>query len=231
MGRLVVALLLTGAISPAIAQQQPERVSPVAPEDGAAIGKKPRFVVSAPGGDLDKLRFRIELSADGFQSIAYLFDQKESAQGWAVTTLPDGSAAEAYFPKEALRGGDYRWRASSWDGLDWKTGGETFRLRIDDVPPADVEAVMLRRMPGASCVHVDWHPVTLDRDGRPEQIAQYHVYRYTAKGAMQPIRPFEAGRTPALQFDDCDPEAIASPILYYRVVAEDTAGNIPGRRY
>jgi hypothetical protein len=48
---------------------------------------------------------------------------------------------------------------------------------------------------------------------------------------MQPIRPFEAGRTPALQFDDCDADAAKSEILYYRVVAEDTAGNIPGRRF
>lgn len=231
MGRLVVALVILGAVLPAIAQRQPEHVSPVAPENGASTGKKPRFVVSAEGADVEKLRFRIQLSADGFKSIAYAFDQKEDPQGWAVTALPGQSPAGAYFPKEPLRGGDYLWRVSSWDGLGWKDGSETFRLRIDDVPPADVEGVMLRRPPGAACVHVEWRPVTVDRDGRPEQIAQYHVYRYAAKGAMQPIRPFEAGRTPTLQFEDCDAETAASPILYYKVVAEDTAGNIPGRRY
>lgn len=229
--RLVAALLVAVAFGPALAQEQPERVSPVEPANGASTGKKPRFVVSAPGADVEKLRFRIELSADGFKSTAYTFDQKADPGGWAMTVLPDQSVVEVYFPKQPLGGGDYAWRVASWDGLSWKDGTETFRLRIDDIPPADVEGVTLARQPGTACVRVEWHPVTLDRDGRPEQIAQYHVYRYAAKGAMQPIRPFEAGRTPGLRFDDCDTEAAASPILYYRVVAEDTAGNIPGRRF
>jgi hypothetical protein len=115
--------------------------------------------------------------------------------------------------------------------LSWKTSADRFRIRIDDVPPADVDGVTVHRDAGTDCLRVRWRAVTVDRDGRPERVAVYHVYRYTARGPTQPIRPFEAGSSPSLEFDDCAPAVAGQPILFYRVVAEDEAGNIAGRKF
>lgn len=225
-----VVLLLAAHVS-VRALEQPERLLPETPKDGASVGKKPRFALRAEGGDAQKLRYRIELSRDGFETIAYTFDQLKEPNGWAYTELPDGTPGAVYFSRQALAGGDYLWRVASWDGLSWRDGHGMSRLQVDDVPPGEVEDVRMSRSQQVPCVHITWNPVAVDRDGRPERVAAYHVYRYTAKGTTHPIRPFEAGATPELQYDDCDPAALTKPILYYRVVAEDEAGNIPGRRY
>ena len=45
------------------------------------------------------------------------------------------------------------------------------------------------------------------------------------------MRPFEIGVTAALQLDDCDFDALKAPVLFYRVVAQDEAGNVPGRKF
>jgi hypothetical protein len=221
----VVAATVAGA------QQQPKAVSPEAPPDGASVGTKPRFVIRVEGGDVEKLKFRIELSRDDFKTTAYTFDGLKDDNGWAVTALADQGAGAVYFSPKPLAGGGYLWRVASWDGLSWMDGDRRFRIQIDDVPPADVDGVRMTRNPEGSCVRIRWEPVTTDRDGGPERIAQYHVYRYTARGSTQPIRLFEAGRTAELEFEDCDAAALNKPILFYRIVAEDQAGNIPGRKF
>jgi hypothetical protein len=120
---------------------------------------------------------------------------------------------------------------ASWDGLSWKDGDGAFRLQIDDVPPGDVDGLRMARDPASACVHLTWQPLLNDLEGRAERVARYHVYRYAAKGPTHPIRPFEAGETTSLAFDDCDVAALKKAILFYRVVAEDEAGNIPGRKF
>jgi hypothetical protein len=229
-GAYAGALALLVASS-ADAQQQPKSVSPDAPKDGASVGKKPRLYVRVEGGDVEKLRFRIELSRDEFKTIAYTFDQLKDDDGWAATVLDDQSPGAVYFVRQPLAGGSYVWRVASWDGLSWMDGANRFRIQVDDVPPADVDGVRMNRAPGGSCVRISWEPVTTDRDGGPERVARYHVYRYAAKGATHPIRPFEAGETAELAFEDCDASFLDKPVLFYRVVAEDEAGNIPGRKF
>ena len=225
------ALPIALAWLPATAQQQPTSLAPESPRDGASVGTKPRFVVRAMGTDVEKLRFRIELSADAFRTIAYTFDQLKDTNGWAYTVLDDQSPGAVYFARQPLAGGDYVWRVASWDGLSWKESSDRFRVRIDDVPPADVDGVLVWRDAKTGCVRISWSAVTTDRDGRDERVAVYHVYRYASKGPTQPIRSYEAGVTPSLDFDDCDAEAAKKPTLFYRVVAEDEAGNIAGRRF
>jgi hypothetical protein len=215
----------------AVAQQQPTTLALETPRDGASVAKKPRFVVRVSGADVEKLRFKIELSGDEFKTIAYTFDQRKDPSGWAVTALADQTPGAAYFPRQPLAGGDYLWRVASWDGLSWKEGGDRFRVQIDDVPPEDVDGVRMTRDPGGACVRLTWQPVVSDRDGRPERVAMYHVYRYAAKGPTHPIRPFQAGETTGFTFEDCDAASLKKPVLFYRVVAEDEAGNIPGRRF
>ena len=230
MARAVAAIVL-GVCLPALAQQQPAGLSPASPPDGASVGKKPRFLIRVDGGEIEKLKFRIEMSTDAFHTLAYTFDQARERNGWALTVLEDQSPGAVYFSRQELAGGDYVWRVASWDGLSWKESGDRFRLRIDDVPPADVDGVRLDREPGGACVHVWWKAVTVDRDGRPERVASYHVYRYATKGPTRPVRPYEAGETSSLEMEDCDPDAAGSRTLFYRVVAEDEAGNIAGRKF
>ena len=228
---LVGGVFLIVAAGITIAQQQPKTLAPETPQDGASVGKKPRFVVRAGGADIEKLRFRIELSRDDFKTTAYTFDQLKDASGWAVTALDDQTPGARYVPREPLAGGDYLWRVASWDGLSWKESADRFRVQIDDVPPADVDGVRMTRDPGGACVRLTWQPVSTDRDGRPERVAMYHVYRYAAKGPTHPIRPFEAGETTGYTLEDCDAASLEKPVLFFRVVAEDEAGNIPGRKF
>jgi hypothetical protein len=215
----------------AVAQQQPTLLMPERPANGASVGKKPKFIAKVGGADVEKLRFRIQLSTDGFKTIAVAFDQVADPAGWATTELDDGSPAIAYFAKVPVPGGDYLWKIASWDGLAWQDGGDQFRVQIDDVPPADVDGLRMTGDTGGTCVHLVWQAVTTDQQGRHERVARYHVYRYSAKGPTSPIMLYQAGETTGLAFDDCDATALKAPILYYRVVAEDEAGNIPGRRF
>ena len=224
-------LLIAAAAGIGVAQQQPKAIAPEAPPDGASVGKNPRFLVRVSGSDVEKLRFKITMTRDAWKTIAYTFDQLADAAGWAVTALNDQTPGAVYVPRQPLVGGDYEWRVASWDGLSWKEGAEDFRVRIDDVPPEDVDGVRMARDPESGCVRLMWLPVTSDREGRPEHVAMYHVYRYAAKGPTHPIRPFEAGETTSLAFEDCDGASLKKAVLFYRVVAEDEAGNIPGRKF
>ena len=142
------------------------------------------------------------MTRDAWKTIAYTFDQLADAAGWAVTALNDQTPGAVYVPRQPLVGGDYEWRVASWDGLSWKEGTEDFRVRIDDVPPEDVDGVRMARDPESGCVRLMWLPVTSDREGRPEHVAMYHVYRYAAKGPTHPIRPFEAGETTSHAYED-----------------------------
>lgn len=228
---LGVSLAFVAAGLPALGQQQPTTLAPEAPRDGASVGKKPRFVIRASGANVEKLKFRIELSTDEFRTVAYTFDQLKDANGWAYTALDDQSPGAVYFTRNPIAGGDYTWRVASWDGLSWKEALDRSRLQVDDVPPADVDGVLMDREARKGCIRIRWQSVVTDVNGGSERVGLYHVYRYTTKGPTHPIRLFEAGQTPDLEFEDCDKAALKSPLLFYRVVAEDEAGNIPGRKF
>jgi hypothetical protein len=228
---LLAVVLTAVAWARTPAQQQPATLSPEAPADGASVGKKPRFLLRSSGPDVDRLRFRIELSKDAFKTIAYRFDQLKDENGWAYTELEDKAPGAVFFTRQPLDGGAYVWRVASWDGLSWKDGDATFRLQVDDVAPADVDGVVMSRDARTNCIHVHWAPVVTDVDGQPERMGIYRVYRYASKGPTRPVRPFEVGTTATLDLDDCDQEALTAPLLFYRIVGQDEAGNLPGRRY
>jgi len=217
--RLPAAALLV-AVVPALAAH-PTGLTPSAPADGATTGRKPRFAVRTSGGDTESVRFRIELSRDGFRTIAYTFYQLADPNGWVYAALESGAGA-VYAPRQPIEGGGYLWRVASWDGVTWKGGTGAFHLRVDDVPPADVRGLtMVRR--GNGCVGLAWDPVVADAKGGAERIAVYHVHRFiSARGPG-----VATGDATAAAFEDCDPELAARPLLYYRVVPEDEAGNVP----
>ena len=218
------AALLLVAISPALAEH-PTTLAPQAPADGAVTGRKPQFVLRATGGAVESVRFRIELSRDGFRTIAYTFDQVADPNGWVYAADVDaGVPGAVYAPRRPIDAGRYAWRVASWDGVTWRVAPGTFRLDIDDVPPAEVERLALTRDRG--CVRLVWDPVVTDARGGSERIARYHVLRFTAVSSRASAGQ-EVGEAKAASFEDCDPALDDRPLVYYWIVPEDEAGNVP----
>ena len=222
--KLAAAVLLV-AISPALAEH-PRSLAPQSPADGAVTGRKPRFVMRAEGGAAESARFRIEMSRDGFRTIAYTFDQVADPNGWIYAGDVDaGIPGAVYAPRLPIDAGRYAWRVASWDGVTWRAAAQTFRLDIDDVPPADVARLALTRDLPRGCVRLAWDPVVTDVRGGSERIARYHVLRFTAVASPGSAGQ-EVGEAKAASFDDCDPALDDRPLVYYRIVPEDEAGNV-----
>lgn len=226
---LPIALASAGLLSVAWAQQQPTTLEPYEPLDGARSGTRPKFVVRAESASVMKLRFKIELSRDRFKTISYTFDQLKDSNGWAFTAAEGQEPGAIHFARQPIKGGDYLWRVASWDGLSWMTGPTEFRITVDDVSPAEVTGVRMTRVKGSGCVRVSWDSVVTDANGGTERIKQYHVYRYWERTRVNPIGPFAAGSTTDTEFEDCNPLTLGKPLVFYRVEAEDEAGNVFGR--
>jgi hypothetical protein len=214
--------LLILAVTSAAAQA-PVAIAPAAPADGSVLGARPLFEIAYDGIDdtlLRQARFRIVLSHAGSGDDAYVFDQREHRAGW----IPGEPGRILYRPHSPLDDGSYTWRASFWNGARWVEEARQFRLRIDTVPPADVEGLrlMLDRDDGA--VSLSWDPVVLDRTGRAEFVARYHLFRYTS-GPPWPLAPaYRVATTPAPEWVDELPHE-GERLVLFRVTAEDEAGN------
>jgi hypothetical protein len=206
-----------------------ESVFPLEPADGVTARARPVFTIGYSGADPDEvldLRFKLSLSQDGFATERYVYDQRARNRGWFI-----GAEGQILFrPPRPLRDGDYEWRIWVWDGVDWATGGGPRRLRIDTVPPADVERLEARYDAEKDTLTLRWSPVTLDRDGRPEYVTCYHVYRYDRDPSLPPVRVYEIGVVELPEFVDTTPSPEGQDVLFYRVAAEDAAGNVPDRR-
>jgi hypothetical protein len=210
--------------------QTVDRVFPVAPEDGGFAGPRPTLQVGVEGSELGKIRFRIELSADGFETVAHTFDQQEDPAGWVFTAL-GGENGAMYRARTPLRDGTWSWRVAAWNGVDWVKGRETRRLVVDGVPPADVTGLRMSVDPKTGSIVLDWDPVAADREGRPESVARYRIYRYERRSFFFVVRPFEIGETTGTRFVDDSRKAADAGMLFYKISAEDVAGNEFDRRY
>lgn len=220
------ALLLASAAS----AQVLESVRPGFPASGETVGPKPIFKVLVEGSDVHKMRFKIELSRDDFDTIERTIDQTKDENGWAFLLSGDEWGG-AFRTREPLGHGAWEWRAYAWNGVDWVKADDEGRFSVDAIPPADVDGVDMRIDREEKVVRLRWAPVTTDRDGRPERVSKYKVYRYQKKSFFFSIRAFELGETDRTWFDDRDPQALAAPLVFYKIVAEDEAGNEEGRRY
>jgi hypothetical protein len=224
---LVCLLTLLFGGAPALAQFV-EDVSPVEPENGQTVGPRPTFRIGIEGEDLYKMRFKIVLSQDDFETEAYVFDQMEEKNGWAFENWEGGYGA-MYRTRKPIADGEYEWKVHAWNGLDWVAGDDTSWVNIDGVLPAEVSLMMEKVGQGEdAAVRIFWDPVYLDARGESEDVAQYHVYRFNRKRTVY-VRMFEIGVTPDTYFDDegADEEP---KIVFYRVTAEDLAGNHPTLR-
>lgn len=227
---LVACSLFCAGVAPLLAEDPPafERVFPLRPADEAVAGARPVFGIGYAGldePDLRRMRFRLTLTELGSQDETYEFDQRKRKSGW----LPGEEGEMLFRPPWPLADGTYRWQAWAWDGLRWVEGGPPRRIRIDTVPPAEVEGLRASYDAARRAMLLEWQPVTLDRDGGPEFVTRYRVYR-SARGPRLPrVQPFEIGVTYTPSFVDEGPLPDAR-LVVYQVAAEDEAGNVAGVR-
>jgi hypothetical protein len=203
-------------------------VSPVFPGDGDVVGPRTVFEIGYEVlGDPPprRLRFRIRLEPVGDRGTAEVFDQRRRPSGWLV-----GEPGRVlYRPRRDLADGEYRWETAAWNGVNWVVSRQRPTFRVDSVPPADVEDLRLEFDRSAGRALLEWPPVTSDREGRPEFVARYHVYRYEERGPFRRVRPHEVAVVEQPTYVDTDAALRDVRILFYRVTAEDEAGNEGGR--
>jgi hypothetical protein len=206
-------------------------VYPLEPRSGATVGTRPRLRIGVDGADVLKMRFRIEMSRDGFDTVAYRFDQAEEPGGWAFVATGFDEPGALYMVRSPLEDGAYEWRTYAWNGVEWVEGRTVNRLIVDGVPPADVEGVRMHFDPRRPAIVLEWDPVVTDRSGHPETVARYHVYRYYRRSFFFVIRAFHVAAVEGTYFEDTDPLALTSGLVFYKITAEDEAGNEAERRY
>ncbi|ANM28834.1 hypothetical protein ABI59_03265 [Acidobacteria bacterium Mor1] len=228
IGLLMCAACCGLAWSPASAQVI-EEVFPLEPEDGATVGARPILRVGVDGDDIHLMKFRVEMSLDGFDTFSHVFDQKEDTAGWAFAVLGDEQGALLRVPKP-LSNGVHEWRVSAWNGVEWIEGDSVYELEVDGINPAEVDTLRMDWADNGGLKLV-WDPITTDMDGRPEYISRYHVYRYDRASYFFSIRAFEIGTTEETEFVDDSEMGLKSGLLFYKVTGEDAAGNHDLRRY
>ncbi|MBD3866694.1 MAG: hypothetical protein IFK94_01090 [Acidobacteria bacterium] len=226
---LIFLLALAGSFCTASAQTVDE-VRPLEPEWRETVGPRPVFKIEVEGTDLVKMRFRLVLSQDDFDTEMYVFNQIEEPNGWSFTALM-GEYGAMFKPPKPLEDGRYQWRADAWNGVDWVEGEDYSEVDVDSIPPAYVDRLEMDVEQGGTGIVLAWNPVTIDQDGRPEYVEKYHVYRYIRRSFFFVIRPFEIAVTDETKFVDRAEIALVTPLVFYKVTAEDVAGNEPDRRY
>lgn len=210
-------------MAPDSAAQTPVSIAPAAPPDGSVNGSRPVFAISYDGIEdrlLRQARFRIVLRDEGSDDDAYIYDQREQNAGW----IPGEPGHVIFRPRSPIADGSYSWRVSFWNGARWVDEPRAYRLRIDTVPPAEVGGLMLTLDRDAGSVTLSWDPVVFDREGLPEYVARYHLFRY-ASGPPWPLaRAYRVATTPDPVWMDA-PTKDDSRLVLFRVTAEDEAGN------
>jgi hypothetical protein len=226
------ASLILFAVTAAPTPPDVVRIRPIAPEDGASVAARPIFEVEweepSPDEETDprRLELRITLDERGGAGRRMEFDQRRQKRGW----LAGDPGRMIYRPLRPIPDGLYQWRAWVWNGIEWIAGERAHELRIDSVPPAEVDGLGLERQSADGSIVLTWKPVALDRNGRPEYVLRYHVYRYDERRIFRTVRAHEIGTTELPRFVDRTKPAAGEHVLFYRVTAEDEAGNEPERR-
>jgi hypothetical protein len=228
----VVCWLVWLLPSIAIADDTPpafETIFPLAPETRTVSGPRPIFHIGFTGvdaHDVRRMRFKLVLREDGLNAETYVFDQRRRKSGWT-----QGSRGEViYRPRKPLRDGEFVWTVMAWNGVNWVAGGSSRTIRIDTVPPADVLGLTLAFDRDTQELTIDWDPVSLDQQSHSEFVSGYHVYALPGRADLPVARPYRIGIVEVPRFVErvASPEDV--PIIFYRVVAMDQAGNVSGLR-
>ncbi len=105
----------------------------ISPEEGfEAPDQSLAFRFSAVSESGNTLTYRLELSADQFQTALYVFDQMISSGGWDQPAYASGATALFTWPDSANleRGRTYAWRVIAWDGVSWGTYSDSRTFTI-----------------------------------------------------------------------------------------------------
>jgi hypothetical protein len=78
-------------------------------------------------------------------------------------------------------------------------------------------------------VELVWDPVATDVEGGPEYVARYHVYRFPRAETTPQAAPYRVTTTEQTSVTLPVSDAGEPAIWFYRVTAEDLAGNEAGR--
>ena len=208
--------------------QQRQEVHPQRPADDAVVQARPLFQLTYTGLDdaaLREARFRIIVRPGADDGETYTFDQRRARSGWA----PGEPGTILYRPRHPLSDGRYEWEVALWDGTGWRISDRRFRVRVDSVPPAPVENLTVHRDRERGLVELEWDPVALDVEGRAEYVARYHVYRYPRADRTPTLEPYEVAETEQTRVTLPLESPEDEKIWFYRVTAEDLAGNEAGR--
>lgn len=229
-GLAVLVAGLTGAAPPAPAAQPPrvEHAAAVFPGEGDAVGSRPLFRIAYAPPDLAarEIELRIALSGEGLPRL--LSTERRGDGDW----LPGEAGLVLFRPRRALRDGVYDWRVERWDGVAWRPEEDgPRRFRVDTVAPAAVEGLRVEPLaPPRDGVRLAWNPVGQDEAGGPEWVARYRVYRFVHAPQRRAAALDEIGTTVEPWFVDEPQPGGDNDRVFYRVVAEDAAGNVSGRQ-
>jgi hypothetical protein len=92
-----------------------------------------------------------------------------------------------------------------------------------------VENLTVHRDLERGLVELEWDPVAEDVEGRAEYVARYHVYRYPRADRTPNLEPYEVAETEQSRLTLPLESPEDEKIWFYRVTAEDLAGNEAGR--
>jgi hypothetical protein len=206
-----------------------EEIFPHAPEDLAVSRSRPVFHIGFTGVDPYEarlMRFKLALSEDGFITEAYVFNQRNRQSGWI-----QGQPGEMiYRPRRPLRDGEYEWKAWAWNGVNWVDGGGSRTIRIDSIPPAEIQDLALMYFQDSTEMIITWDPVSLDQQNNTEFVSGYHVYAFPGRPDLPVARTFRIGVVDTPRYVEPEATPADHPIMYYRVQAVDEAGNVSGLR-
>ncbi|MEW5761035.1 MAG: FG-GAP-like repeat-containing protein, partial [Candidatus Thermoplasmatota archaeon] len=94
----------------------------------------PSFILVSNDEDGDKLKYKLELSNDNFNSIYATYDLTLSTAGWSSADYAPGTNAQ-YTVQSSLPDGEYQWRGYSNDALVWSKVSEIRKFKIDTIAP------------------------------------------------------------------------------------------------
>lgn len=107
----------------------PAQPAAISPQD-ATLFLQPTFRFSTTHTGGQAVTYRFELSTDNFDTIAYIYDQRENPVGWSAISYTSGQ--EGYFtipePLQDLMA--YQWRVFAYNGKAWSVASDIAAFSI-----------------------------------------------------------------------------------------------------